>query len=72
MGEKIKVLSQIKVNLSVLDIELNKETVSDGPRYIHIQNEFVRYNLTEIEFIQLATAMNKAKKYLLHIKGMGA
>lgn len=70
MGEKIKVLSQANVGSSVFDIELNKESFIGGPRYVHIQNSTIRYNMTEVEFLQIATAIIKAEKQLLRIKGL--
>lgn len=69
MGEKIKTFDKIKINNLELDIELNKATKKNGPRYIHLQNEFFRINFTESEFIIFITSVLKAEEKLRFLKG---
>ena len=57
MGEKIKVLADIK---HFLDVELNKASIKGGPRYIHIQNDKVRFCITETDFLQMAVNIKKS------------
>jgi hypothetical protein len=67
MGEKIKILTKIN---DFLDIELNKASVKGGPRYIHIQNEKVRFCLTENDFLQIALNIKKSSEMFKYNKGM--
>lgn len=64
MGEKIKVVGNTNIGRGNFDIELNKATSPNGPRYIHIQNKNFRYCLTEADYYQFAAAILKAEKYL--------
>lgn len=68
MGEKIKVLTQIKLGETVLDVELNHGTDSSGYREIHIQNPKLRLAMPETEFLQLATSVLLAKRQLELLK----
>lgn len=67
MGEKIKILTDIN---DFLDIELNKASIQGGPRYIHIQNEKVRFCLTEGDFLQIALNIKKSSEMFKYNKGM--
>lgn len=70
MGEKIKVVGKIEIKGLTMEIELNKESIPNGPRYIHIQNDKVRLSITELEYIQMATTVYKARKHLRMYKGL--
>ena len=63
MGEKIKIVGNLKVGSSNFDIELNKATIPNGPRYIHIQNPSFRYCLTERDYCQFVADVMRAKKH---------
>ncbi|CRZ34484.1 hypothetical protein DFR55_101257 [Herbinix hemicellulosilytica] len=70
MGEKIKNLQEIKIGDCNLIIELNKATFKNGPRYIHIQNNRIRYNFSETEFIEFAALINKAVNKMKSMKNI--
>lgn len=67
MGEKIKVLGTV---FDFLDIELNKATFNGGPRYIHIQNQKIRFCVSESVFMQLASSILKAETVFENNKQM--
>jgi hypothetical protein len=69
MGEKIKTITSLKIKSTEVEIELNKESIIGGPRYIHIQSDDFRMSLTESEYIQLVLTVNKARKQLEYVKG---
>lgn len=71
MGEKIKDLGYIKLSNQNFVVELNKATVPNGPRYIHLQNSNFRLQMEEQEFIKFVCMANKAKFNIQHIKNMG-
>lgn len=65
MGEKIKVISQVKLKDMTLDIELNDGTAqSKKPQYIHLQNDRFRLALSDSEYVQMAIAIRSANKKL--------
>lgn len=65
MGEKIRDIGKIKIGKVDFDVELNKATSTNGPRYIHIQNPKFRYCLTESDFYQFGSEILRAKKHFL-------
>lgn len=67
MGEKIKVLTNIQ---NLLDVELNKASVQGGPRYIHIQNDKIRFCITENDFLQMAVSIKKSGEMFKYNKGI--
>jgi hypothetical protein len=70
LGEKIRVINNFNFDKGELEIELNKASTTDGPRYIHIQNEKFRFGITESEYIQLALTICKAAKFFRYNKDM--
>lgn len=67
MGEKIKVINNV---YNMFDIELNKATIPGGPRYIHVQNDKVRFCVTERDFLQMSVSIRKAIDTFKHNKGI--
>ena len=68
MGEKIKDITKIKLHDMEVNIELNDgNAASRKSKYIHIQNDRFRLEVTDSEFLQLAMAVrvaaNKLRKY---------
>ncbi|MDR0606674.1 MAG: hypothetical protein LBG80_20575 [Bacteroidales bacterium] len=70
MGEKIRDLGEINLFERSMTVELNKATYKNGPRYIHIQNNNGRYQLTEEEFIKFVCIANKSAYQLRYLKNM--
>ena len=70
MGEKIKDLGYVKLLNQNFVVELNKATVPNGSRYIHLQNSNFRLQMEEQEFIKFVCMANKAKFNLQHIKNI--
>jgi hypothetical protein len=71
MGEKICVVSKLELGRMNFDIELNAgSAMAKYPLHIHIQNEHFRFDITESDYIQMAVAMNTAKRMLLANKNM--
>lgn len=70
MGEKLRDIGKINLEGLDLEIELNKESVVNGPRYIHIQNNKFRLSLTEKEYIQMVASIYRAQKTLKRNKGL--
>lgn len=69
MGEKIRVISQLKLRDMSMDIELNDGTAQKKkPQYIHLQNERFRLALSDSEYIQMAAAIRSANKKLREYK----
>jgi hypothetical protein len=70
MGEKIKTIANCRLKNTNLDIELNKAMTTNGLRYIHIQNDFFRFDFHEKDFINFATRILAAKRRLKVLKGI--
>ena len=70
MGEKLKILSRVRLKNSEIEIELNKASKIDGPRSIHLQNDAFRLDMDEREFIKLAMTVLASKRKLLVLKGI--
>lgn len=70
MGEKIRDVGKINLKGLDLEVELNKESILNGPRYIHIQNDKFRLSLTEKEYIQMVASVYRAQKSLKRNKGL--
>lgn len=68
MGEKIRNIGEIKLAKSSFIVELNKATFKNGPRYVHIQNDKLRYNLTESDFAELVLQINKSAEKIKRMK----
>ena len=49
-------------------IGLKDAPVPGGTRFVHIQNDAFRLQLTERDFLQIAASLCKAKMHLLHRK----
>jgi hypothetical protein len=65
MGEKIKDIKIIMLADSEMTVELN---AGNHGYIIHIQNDKIRYELKEEEFLQLAGMIIRAKAELDYIK----
>lgn len=68
MGERIRDLTKIKLHDMPVNIELNAGTAYKSDRnYIHIQNDRLRLELSDKEYLQMAIAVrvaaDKVKKY---------
>ncbi len=70
MGEIIKRLTETADLESGFFVELNHATERNGPRYVHIQNERFRLNMTEQDFLRIAASLCKARAQLVHMKGL--
>jgi len=70
MGEKIRIMANCRFKDTNLDIELNKETTTNGLRSIHIQNDFFRFDFNEKDFIKFATHIVAANRKLKVLKGI--
>lgn len=70
MGEKIKTFGNIFLAGSEFEVELNKATVKNGPRYVHLQNERIRLNLSEEEFVKMLSAVRLAAYKIKKMKGI--
>ena len=69
MGEKIRNITKVSLHDMDVDIELNDGNASSRKsKYIHIQNDRFRLELTDREFIQLAVAVRVAAKKLKSYK----
>jgi hypothetical protein len=68
MGEKIKNIKLIKIGRSEMMVELNAGTSPGQGNIIHIQNEKMRYSLTEKEFLEFAGMVIRAKAEIDYIK----
>ena len=68
MGERIRDITKIKLHGMPMNIELNAGTAYSADRnYIHIQNERLRLELSDKEYLQMAIAVrvaaDKVRKY---------
>jgi hypothetical protein len=69
MGEKLYVASKLNYRGTTLDIELNAgSAASKYPLHVHIQNEHIRFDIIESDYIQIAVALCAAKKQLIENK----
>jgi len=71
MGEKIKIVSQYSSDNLNFEVELNKASIVGGSRYIHLQSHKGRLCITESEYLQLVSTINKARKNLENNKNIG-
>lgn len=65
MGEKIKDLGYVKLLDQNFVVELNKATVPNGSRYIHLQNSNFRLQMEEQEVV-----LNQFQMRMLLDKGI--
>lgn len=68
MGEKIKDLGKLHIGNSDFLIELNEPAFVGDEKSIHIQNELLRYSISQSEFLRIATLVLKAKENLMSYK----
>ncbi len=69
MGEKIRTMSSFTINGQEVQIELNEGYSKSYSEYdIHIQSNSVQYNLTDKDYMKLASAMATAKRRLDSMK----
>ncbi len=69
MGELLKKYGTIKLGSKAFDIELNAPINDETGGIVHIQNEKVRLEMSQLDFYELVTSLNLAKMNLLKIKG---
>lgn len=69
MGEKIKDIKTIQIGNSSLNVELNEATVKGGNKWIHVQNNFVRVQFSENDFIKILACILKSEERLKYNKG---
>lgn len=68
MGEKIKDLSEVSIGKTNFLIELN-HSINPSHKYdIHIQNEKFRMELSDKDFLQIASSILLAKQNLEKLK----
>jgi hypothetical protein len=68
MGEKIKDIREITLGEKKLMLEKNVGTHKGSKYDIHIQDETFRLNLTETDFMRMASCILYAKENLLSYK----
>ena len=69
MGQKIKTLGKFKIGNSEYEVELNKSVSKKSGHDIHIQNEKFRLEMTDLQFVQMASCLLLAKKQFDILKG---
>ena len=69
MGEKIKTLAEGNLKDVNLEIELNKPDKPGGLHSVHFQSNEFRFDVDEVEYLKLATAVLAGRKKLLVLKG---
>lgn len=69
MGELIRNVGKFCFDGSEFNVELNKSTSQKNARSVHVQNEKFRLELSEREFVQLASCVLLAKKQFDILKG---
>lgn len=72
MGEFIKNYGQVKLKGTVLNVELNGPIDTESGGVIHIQNDHIRFEMSQQEFYHLVGCLNLAKTNLQRIKTGGA
>lgn len=70
MGEIIRKLGNILINKTIFEVELNKPVKNKEKKEIHIQNEKLRYEFSENEFLRYALLTILAQKKLKKIKNI--
>lgn len=71
MGERIKDLAVIKLKDMPVRIELNRGSAHNSRSdYIHIQNDRLRLEFTDSEYLQLAMAVRAAAAKLRKYKDL--
>ena len=71
LGEVLKIVKETKLGGGKFLIEQNEPLVNGGPRVMHIQNEKFRMEMTEPEFLKIASAIVYARKRFDDMKGWG-
>ncbi|MBQ8678843.1 MAG: hypothetical protein IJ530_03675 [Treponema sp.] len=69
MGQKIKTLGKLKIGDSEFEVELNKSVSKKGGHDIHIQNRKFRLEMSDSQFVQMASCLLLAKKQFDILKG---
>lgn len=64
MGEKIRDINKIRICGALFMVEKNKGTHGHGKYDIHIQNNKIRLNITEKDFIKIAACILYAEENL--------
>lgn len=70
MGELIRKIAKVHLAGNDFDIEVNKSPRGEKLRDIHIQNERIRIEIPESEFLQMASCLILAKKQFCILKGL--
>ncbi len=70
MGERIRDIGELHFKGTPFRVEINEPEWKNGEKLIHIQNERMRFVLTETEFLQMGTLALQAKTNLMKYKGM--
>ena len=69
MGELIKKYGEINIEGMKLDVELNEPIDPLKGGIVHLQNSFMRLEMTQLDFYRFVGCVNLAKTNLLRIKG---
>lgn len=64
MGEHIKDLDVVMLKGQTIKIELNKKDMEDMEYDIHIETPYLRYNMSDHEFMKFAASVAEAKRKL--------
>lgn len=70
MGELIKTYGEISINNQKFEIELNDPLSTETGGIVHIQNEKLRMEMSQLDFYRMVGCINLAKENLLRMKGM--
>lgn len=68
MGEIIEKIGQLRIAGRLFDVELNEAYNTGGELSIHVQNEKVRFECTETEFLQIASLIMRANENFNYYK----
>ncbi|CBK73533.1 hypothetical protein CIY_06170 [Butyrivibrio fibrisolvens 16/4] len=69
MGELLKKYGTINVGPKQCCVELNAPIDSESGGIVHIHYDDIRFDMSQLEFYQMVTALNLASENLKRIKG---
>ena len=69
MGEIIKSYGDFKIKGMRFNVELNGPVSEVTGGIVHIQNDVVRYEMSQLDFYKMVTGLNLARENLIRLKG---